>query len=715
MTGLSPSPRDTLLWCLVLLAQRLGMRLSADRLVHDYQLAGDTLDTATFLKIAREAGLTVRSRILRWCDLGHGKATLPLIARLRNGHAVIVLSMANSGGDAAVVVVDPLADRPEPVIVPQAKFEAAWDGEAVIITGRRTAGEDGRPFGLAWFLPELWRQRSFFGDVALAAMAMHVLALAVPIFFQVVIDKVLAHAALATLQVLVVGIVIALTFDALFSFLRRYLVLFATNKIDVRVSSKTFAHLVSLPIGFFETRPAGVLTKHMQQTQRVREFLTGKILFTVLDATVLFVFVPILLFYSASLTMLVLVFALAIAAVIAALIHPFRARLRALYLAEGERQALLVETIHGMRTIKSLALEPRQKVEWERRAVDVVDMNFRVGTISASAQSITQLLEKLMVIAVIAFGAGKVLDGTLSVGALVAFQMIAGRVSGPLVQLVSIIHEYQEAALSVRMLGEIMNHPAETPTSAAGLRPPIHGGISFEHVTFRYAPGAPPALSDVSFSVVPGAVVGIVGRSGSGKTTLTRLIQRLYTPQDGHVRIDGHDVRELDLYHLRHATGTVLQENFIFRGSVRDNIAVGKPDASFEDVVQAARLAGAEEFIQRLPQGYDTILEEQASNLSGGQRQRIAIARALLPQPGILILDEATSALDPESEAIVQRNLRGIARGRTVIIVSHRLSMIRDVDMTIVLEGGQIVGAGKHEDLVTSCFTYRQLWTQQNR
>ena len=707
------TPRDTLLWCLSMLAQRLGVRLSVERLIHEYRLSGETLDTATFLKIARDSNLKVRARRLTWRDLARGKAVLPLIANLKNGHAVILLSA--DGSSDAVTVVDPLSDRPEPIVVPGAKFESAWTGHVVAIEGRQAPTEDGRPFGLTWFLPELWRQKSYFRDVAVAAMAMHVLALAVPIFFQVVIDKVLAHGAISTLQVLIVGVGIALTFDAVFSFLRRYLVLFATNKIDVRVASKTFDHLNALPVGFFETRPAGVLTKHMQQTQRIREFLTGKILFTVLDATVLFVFVPILLFYSTSLTMLVLAFALAIAVVIGALIRPFRKRLRALYMAEGERQALLVETIHGMRTIKSLALEPRQRVEWERRAVDVVEMNFRVGTISASAQSVTALLEKLMVVAVIGIGAGKVLDGTLSVGALVAFQMIAGRVSNPLVQLVSIIHEYQEAALSVRMLGEIMNHPTEASKSATGLRPPIRGEIAFDRVSFRYAPSAPPALNDVSFTIAPGAIVGIVGRSGSGKTTLTRLIQRLYAVQDGCVRIDGHDAREIDLYHLRRAMGTVLQENFIFRGSVRDNIAVSRPAASFEEIVEVARLAGAEEFIQRLPQGYDTMLEEEASNLSGGQRQRIAIARALLPSPRILILDEATSALDPESEAIIQRNLRGIAHGRTVIIVSHRLSMIRDVDMTIVLEGGQIVGAGKHDELVTSCFTYRQLWTQQNR
>jgi subfamily B ATP-binding cassette protein HlyB/CyaB len=303
----------------------------------------------------------------------------------------------------------------------------------------------------------------------------------------------------------------------------------------------------------------------------------------------------------------------------------------------------------------------------------------------------------------------------MTVGALVAFNMLAGRVSGPLVQIVTMVHEYQEIALAVQMLGEVMNQKPERDDARPGLRPELTGRIEFENVTFRYSAEGDPALEGVSFAIPAGSIFGIVGRSGSGKTTLTRLIQGLYPIQQGLLRIDGFDARELDLVHLRAGIGVVLQDNFLFHGSVRDNIACVKPNASFEEVARAARMAGADEFIERLPRGYDTILEENAENLSGGQKQRLAIARALITDPRLLIFDEATSALDPESEAIIRENLRKIAFGRTVIIVSHRLSMLANAEAILVLDRGRIAGIDRHEQLLARCATYRQLWQQQTR
>lgn len=352
---------------------------------------------------------------------------------------------------------------------------------------------------------------------------------------------------------------------------------------------------------------------------------------------------------------------------------------------------------------------------WDDCSAQAVATRFRVEKISATAQSVTGLLEKLMSVAIVGFGALDVFNGTMTVGALVAFNMLAGRVSGPLVQIVTLMHEYQEVALALRMLGQVMNQQPERDAARPGLRPELTGGIEFEKVTFRYGVDGAPALDNVSFAIPAGGVFGIVGRSGSGKTTLTRLIQGLYPIQQGLLRIDGLDARELDLVHLRAALGVVLQDNFLFRGTVRDNIACVKLAASFEEVAQAARLAGADEFIERLPRGYETVLEENAENLSGGQKQRLAIARALLTDPRLLIFDEATSALDPESEAIIRRNLRLISSGRTVIIVSHRLSMLADAESILVLEDGRVADIGRHEQLVTRCAVYRQLWNQQTR
>jgi ATP-binding cassette subfamily B protein len=399
--------------------------------------------------------------------------------------------------------------------------------------------------------------------------------------------------------------------------------------------------------------------------------------------------------------------------VVTLLVGPFRRRLYGLYQAEGERQALLVEAVHGMRTVKSLAMEPLQGRAWDDRCAQSVSMRFGVEKISAAAQSVTGFLEKLMTLGIIGLGALDVFSGEMTIGALVAFNMLAGRVSGPLVQMVTMVHEYQEVALAVQMLGEVMNQQGERDGKRDGLRPELDGNIEFENVSFRYGPEGPPALDNISFSIPAGSVFGIVGRSGSGKTTLTRLIAGLYPIQQGLLRIDGYDSRELDLVHLRKSLGLVLQENFLFRGTVRENITCAKRGATFEEVAQAARLAGADEFIERLPRGFDTMLEENAENLSGGQRQRLAIARALITDPRLLILDEATSALDAESETIIRRNLRRIAEGRTVIIVSHRLSMLSDANAILVVDRGQVADLGSHDQLMKNCTTYRQLWNQQ--
>lgn len=453
----------------------------------------------------------------------------------------------------------------------------------------------------------------------------------------------------------------------------------------------------------------------MQQTGRIREFLTGRLFLTLLDGVSLFVFVPILLLYSVKLTLVVLGFAALVGLVVMLLVGPFQRRLQALYQAEGDRQALLVETVHGMRTVKSLALEPRQRKVWDDYSAQSISVRFRVEKISTIAQSMTGLLEKLMSVAIIGLGALDVFSGAMTIGALVAFNMLAGRVSGPLVQIVTMVHEYQEVALSVRMLGEIMNQRPEQAGRGRGVRPRLQGRIEFDRVTFRYAPDSAPALDNVSFAIPAGSVFGVVGKSGSGKTTITRLIQGLYQSQEGLVRMDGYDSREIDLVHLRTSIGVVLQDNFLFRGSVRDNIAAAKPDASIEEIMEVARIAGAEEFIERLPRGFDTMLEENAANLSGGQKQRLAIARALITDPKLLIFDEATSALDPDSEAIIRDNLSRIAAGRTVIIVSHRLSTLVNADAILVVERGKVADIGRHDQLVSRCMTYRHLWSQQMR
>jgi subfamily B ATP-binding cassette protein HlyB/CyaB len=703
----------TTIQCLAAVAQHHRLPINPERLIEDYALVGEEPSVATVLRIAADIGLKARAEKLGWDSLLAQNGVFPVIARMEDGNCVIVMAATpNEGGQVAIL--NPLADNPTAVLMlGQEKFCTQWKGEVFFMKRIFAATEASQPFGFRWFLPEILKQKTALRDIALAAMAMHLLGMASPMFFQLVIDKVLVHQSISTLWVLGIGVVIALIFDSLLGFLRQILTISASNKIDMRLTRRTFAHLLSLPIDYFETTTAGVVTRYVQQVERIRAFLTGRMFFTALDATSLIIFIPILFAYSVQLALVVLVFTMMIGGVVLAMVPFYKRRLDELNTAEGQRQSMLVETIHGMRTVKALAIEPGQRRIWDQRSALSINMHYRVGKVAITGNAITEFLGKLLPVVIIILGAQQVFDQTLSVGALIGFQMISGRVIAPLLGIVSLVHEYQEVAMSVRMLGEVMNRPSEGRAGAGGLRPELAGEISFEDVTFRYPGSSVAALDRASLTIQAGTVVGIVGRSGSGKTTLTKLIQGLYSVQEGIVRFDRTDAREIELAHLRRQIGVVLQENFLFRGTVRDNIAAAKPEAPFEEIVAAADAAGAAEFIERLPQGYNTMLEENASNLSGGQKQRLSIARTLLTKPRILILDEAASALDPESESIFINNLSRIAVGRTVIMISHRLSTLVNANAILVMQHGKLMDSGRHQELLTRCETYQQLWNQQ--
>lgn len=703
----------TAIQCLTAIAQHHGLQINPERLIDEYALGAEEPGDLLLQRIAADIGLKARAKHLSWDALFAQSGVFPLMARLADGNMVIVVGTKPDGDEGQVAVLNPLAANAQVVLVGRAEFCAHWHGAVLFVKRQHKLTDPHQPFGLRWFIPEILKQKAAFRDVFIAAVAMQLLALASPVFFQLVIDKVLTHQSISTLSVLAVGVVLALVFDATFGFLRQTLTLAASNKIDMRLTRRTFAHLLSLPIDYFETTTAGVITRHMQQLERIRNFLTGRLFFTGLDLISLVVFLPILFAYSFKLALIVLLFAGLIGGVVMLMVPTFQARLNALYAAEGARQGMLVETIHGMRTVKALAIEPAQRRSWDQRSAEAITMHFRVGQISIAGNAVTDFLGKLLPITLIVVGAGDVFDQTLSVGALIAFQMLSQRVTQPLISIVGLVNEYQETALSVKMLGEVMNRAPEGRAGAGGLRPVLNGEIRFEDVTFRYPGGQTNALDRTAFTIRPGTVVGIVGRSGSGKTTLTKVIQGLYAVQEGIVRFDGIDSREIELSHLRRQIGVVLQENFLFRGTVRENLVVTKPDATFEEIAEAAAAAGADEFIERLPMGYDTLLEENASNLSGGQKQRLSIARSLLAKPRILILDEAASALDPESEAIFINNLSRIAVGRTVVMISHRLSTLVNADAILVMQRGRLVDAGRHEELLSRSDTYQHLWNQQ--
>ncbi len=715
------------LYGLCLIGRHHQLDMDMRQLLHEHAVGAEELPVRELAHIAERHQLKAKSAKIAWKKLENYQKVFPCLARKSDGHYAILCGLRKASAENAenkdvaaktgyeLAVVDPAWQKEHPMeqfrFVKAEEYAAEFTSESLMLKRVWSIADENQPFGLRWFIPEFLKLKGVFAQIALSVALLTLIALAVPLFFQNVVDKVLVHESFSTLNVLGVGVVAAIVFNALLEYLKGHLLLFATNKIDISTAVKTFAHLVRLPIDFFEQVPSGVLLKHMQQTEKIRGFLSGNLFFTLLDLCSLVLFIPFLLLYSVKLTLVVLAFTALMALVVASLVKPFQRRLDALYQAEGRRQSRLVEAIHGIRTVKSLALEPVEEKAWGNRSAAAVNAYFSVGRISLTARSLSQALEMLMNVAIIWLGATAVFKGSMTVGALIAFQMLAGRVTGPLVKLVGLIHEYQQVALSVKMLGAVMNTPAEPNTGR--VRAPLHGGITFENVSFRYRPDLPLAIRDFSLEIPPGGSLGIVGRSGSGKTTLTKLLQGLYPPFSGLVKIDGIDIREIEKSHLRSSIGVVLQENYFFHGTVRENISLTRPSATAEEIMRAAAMAGAHDFIQTLPQGYETILEENASNLSGGQKQRLAIARALLTNPAILIFDEATSALDPESETVIKRNLAAIAKGRTLIVVSHRLSMLAGAQRILVIDKGEKVAFGTHQELLAQEGIYSQFWKQQ--
>lgn len=648
-------------------------------------------------------------------SLGRLGAALPVLARKKNGHWFIIIYVAAAAEEPHVFVLDIENEAAGVQRFTYEQLAEFWDHSLLLCGPQKGSVVKEEPFGFRWFLSEILKYRHHFRDIGLAALVGSMLSFVTPLIFSLLVDRVIPHRTFNTLYVVVLIFLLAAFFETFFGVLRQNLTLLTTNRIDATLSSKVFEKLLKLPMSFFDRMPAGLVFRNLQQTSNVRQFLTGRMFNLLLDAISLPFLVILLCVYSWKLAAVVFAFTGMIAASIALMLPVFRSRLNDLYSVEGARQAHSVEAIHGIRTVKSLCLEDFMKTKWEEKVVASVRKTSHVGQFGILGGSFTSMLEKMMNISVLSIGAVEVFSDHMSLGALIAFNMMAGRVSGPMIQMVSLMNDYQETAMAVGLLAGIMNHEPERDPNFKGSKPNVTGRLDFERTTFRYPGAAVAALDHVDFTVMPGEVIGVVGRSGSGKTTLTRMIQGIQVPTEGIIKLDGVDLRQIDLSHIRRNIGIVLQESFLFRGTIRENISIANPRATAEEVVMAARLAGAEEFIDQLPMAYDSLLEEGATNLSGGQRQRIAIARALLPQPKVLIFDEATSALDPESEAIIQENLSHIAKGRSMIIVSHRLSSLVNSDRILVLDKGKVVDIAPHTVLLERCEIYAHLWKQQTR
>lgn len=692
--GVSPTPKalDTGLASLVLIARFHGVAADPNQLAHEFSDGGAPCSMTELLLAAKKLGLKAK-RVKTALDR-LAKTPLPAMARDRDGRFFVIARL-----DAdRVMIHDPSTARPE-LVTPNA-FAARWNGELILLASRASLAGELAKFDFTWFIPSLVKYRKLLGEVLLVSFFLNLFALATPLFFQVVMDKVLVHRGLTTLDVIAVGLLVVVIFEVMLSALRSYVFAHTTSRIDVELGARLFRHLLNLPLPYFKARRIGDSVARVRELENIRNFLTGSSITVVLDLFFSIFFIALMWYYSGPLTAIVLA-SLPCYVLLSLGVTPLlRARLNEKFARGAENQAFLVESISAIDTVKAMAVEPQMTRRWDNQLAAYVAASFKSATVSTIAHEGVNLISKLVTVGTMWLGARLVIDGTLTVGQLIAFNMLAGRVAAPVIRLAQLWTDFQQVGISVQRLGDILNTRTEIAGTHKSVLPHLTGRIAFENVTFRYRPDGPEILRDVALRIATGEVIGIVGRSGSGKSTLTRLIQRMYLPERGRVLIDGVDLALADSSSLRRQIGVVLQENVLFNRSVRENIALSDPGRPLAAVIHAAKLAGAHDFILELPEGYDTVVGEQGSTLSGGQRQRIAIARALITNPRILIFDEATSALDYESERIIQDNMRAICAGRTVLIIAHRLSAVRDAHRIVVLERGQVVEEGDHRSLL---------------
>ncbi len=681
-----------------------GLPADTDKIRHELGISGPLGET-DLLRAARKFEVKAKAVTTRFERLV--ATPMPALARRIDGRWVVI-----GRADAEKVLIqDPLAQKPE--LIDAISFQAIWSGRIILVTRRAGLLNLAKRFGLSWFISAVAKYRRPLTEVLIASFFLQVFGLLTPLFFQVVVDKVLVHRGLSTLEVLAVGLAALSLFEVLLGGIRTWLFAHTANRIDVELGARLFRHLMALPMAYFGSRRVGDTVARVRELETIRQFLTSSALTLVLDLFFAIVFVGVLLIYSPTLTLIV-IGAIPLYVVISGLATPmFRTRIEEKFARGAENQAFLVESVSGVETAKAMALEPVLQRRWEEQIAAYVTASFKVINIGTWAQQSVQGVNKVVTVLILFFGARSVISGDLTVGELVAFNMLAGQVTQPVLRLAQMWQDFQQARVSINRLGDILNTAPEPSSGGQAGLPPIRGAISLQHVTFRYRLDAPAILSDVSLDIPAGEVIGIVGASGSGKSTLCKLVQRLFVPEAGQVLVDGTDLSLADPSWLRRQLGVVLQENVLFNRSVRENIAIADPAMDMERVILAARMAGAHEFILKLPEGYETIVGERGASLSGGQRQRIAIARALSINPRILIFDEATSALDYESEAAVQRNMAEMARGRTVLIVAHRLSTVRSAHRIIVMEDGRIVEEGTHDKLVALGRRYAKLWRIQ--
>ncbi|MDY3205943.1 MAG: type I secretion system permease/ATPase, partial [Arcobacter sp.] len=657
--------------------------IDSKAIIKKFALTSEEIDERLLLRIAKDEGFKSKFKKLTLDNLS--KYPLPAIARFSDGMYVTILRIDLEKEE--LLLFD--KQNNQPYTKPFEEFKQIAKDEVIIL--KHKTMNDQIKFGFIWFYNQIMNYKKIVGEILIASFVVQLFGLVTPLFTQVILDKVLVHQTISTLNVIAVAFIAVIIFEFLLNLVRNYIFIHTTSKIDSKLGSKLFYHLISLPLVYFENRKVGNIIARVRELDQIREFIANKSITVILDVLFSFVFVIMMFMYSVKLTLIAVGFVFIIGILYFFITPELRRRLEEKFQMGAQSNSYLVESVTGMQTVKSLAIEGSMQKKWEGYLSGYVESGFKLTNLSNTLSALSSLLQKFMTLAILYFGVGLVIEQQLSVGQLIAFQMFANQFSNPILRLVGLWNEFQQTLLSVDRLGDILNSPTENVNKKAITLPRVNGDVRFENVSFKYNPNAPQVLNRFTLDVKAGESIGLVGRSGSGKSTLTKLIQRLYIANEGAIFIDGVDIRHMNPSWLRQNIGVVLQDNYLFSGSIKENIEFALPGSPMANIIRAARIAGADEFISELPEGYDTLVGERGSSLSGGQRQRIAIARALISNPKVLIFDEATSALDYESEKIIQNNMNAIKQGRTMFIVAHRLSTVKECSRIVVMDKGNIV------------------------
>ena len=672
----------------------------------EYGLTDNELTKEELLLVAKGAGFKARIKKMPPDELLE-RYPAPAIAVFRDNSFGLILKVQRE--EKKVILFFPAEKRVRPVSLEE--FSGLSGGECIVLKHKMITSQVA--FGFRWFYNEILHYKNVMAEVLTGSFVVQLFGLITPLFTQVILDKVIVHRSMTTLDVLAVAFIAVAVFEFLLNTTRNYIFIHTANKIDAKLGSKLFRHLFALPFVYFESRKVGNIAARVRELDNIRDFITNKSVSVIIDLCFSVVFVAVMFLYSVKLTLVFIAFVCVVGTLYVTVTPELRKRLEYKFQMAAQSNSYLVESVTGIQTVKSLALEGSMQKRWEENLEKYVHSSFKLSNMSNIARAFSGMFQRMMTITVLYLGVKLVIDNQLTIGQLIAFQMFAGQFTGPFLRLVNLWNEFQQALLSVDRIGDILNNPVEIKSGKDITLPKLAGAVRFENVSFRYTPDSPEALQEVSFAVRPGMSVGLVGRSGSGKSTITKLIERLYILSEGAIYIDDIDIRHMNPIWLRYNIGVVLQDDYLFSGTIRENIMLPRPDAPMEGVIEASKIAGAHQFISQLPEGYDTLVGERGSTLSGGQKQRIAIARALITHPRILIFDEATSSLDYESEKIIQQNINKIKAGRTMFIVAHRLSTVKDCDLIVALDQGRIIETGTHEMLMAKKGYYHHLYTQQ--